>query len=145
MEHDWRCGTENVSAMLAMAKSRCLLLANEELNVARQQAVAKRIFDVVCQKPKVTMFSVLTPDLLPHVLCLLLLGVRGETIVYVFEDVVIYILSTRLACSKKGTESSTLAASYTDPKMLSLAIWVSLDEANTLDEAELFKLAFDTI
>lgn len=144
-EHDWRSGTENVPAIAAMAKSLRLLLANEDANVARQQAVRKRIFEHVSQKPKVTMFSQLTPDFAPHVLCFAIAGVRGETIVHAFEDHQIYISTTSACSSKKGTESSTLAAMHTDPKIATSAIRVSLDEANTLDEADAFNAAFDTI
>ena len=144
-EHDWRSGTENVPAIAAMAKSLRLLLANEDANVARQQAVRKRIFEHVSQKPKVTMFSQLTPDFAPHVLCFAIAGVRGETIVHAFEDHQIYISTTSACSSKKGTESSTLAAMHTDPKIATSAIRVSLDESNTLDEADAFNAAFDTI
>jgi len=144
-QKDMRSGTENVPAIAAMAKSLRLLLANEDANVARQQAVRKRVFEHVSQKPKVTMFSQLTPDFAPHVLCFAIAGVRGETIVHAFEDHQIYISTTSACSSKKGTESSTLAAMHTDPKIATSAIRVSLDEANTLDEADAFNAAFDTI
>ena len=49
-ERDWRSGTENVPAIAAMAKSLRLLLANEDANVARQQAVRKRVFEHVSQR-----------------------------------------------------------------------------------------------
>ncbi len=144
-ENDWRSGTENVPAIAAMAKSLRLLLANEADNVARQQAVRKRIYDHVSQKPKVTMFSQLTPDFAPHVLCFAIAGVRGETIVHAFEAKDIYISTTSACSSKKGTESSTLAAMHTDSRIATSAIRVSLDEANTLAEADAFNKAFDTI
>lgn len=78
-----RSGTENVPAMSAMAKSLRYFCAKVDANVARQQAVRKRILYHVSQKPKESMFSQLTPDLSPHVLCLSMSGVRGETMFHV--------------------------------------------------------------
>lgn len=91
LEHDWRTGTENVPAIADMAQSLRLLLEYEDEYVARQTAVRQRIFELDCTKPQVTMFRLLTPDFAPHVLCFAIAGVRGETIVLVFEELLIYI------------------------------------------------------
>lgn len=144
-ESNLRSGTENVPAIAAMAKALRLLLANEPAAVANQQAIRRRIYDHVSQLPNVTMFSQLTPDFAPHILCFAIAGVRGETIVHAFEVEQIYISTTSACSSKKGTESSTLAAMHVDSNIATSAIRVSLDEYNTLAEADQFNAAFDRI
>lgn len=144
-ESNLRSGTENVPAIAAMAKALRLLLANEPAAVANQQAIRRRIYDHVSQLPNVTMFSQLTPDFAPHILCFAIAGVRGETIVHAFENEQIYISTTSACSSKKGTESSTLAAMHVDSSIATSAIRVSLDEYNTLAEADQFNAAFDRI
>lgn len=144
-ESNLRSGTENVPAIAAMAKALRLLLTDEDQKVARQQAIRQRIYDHVRALPNVTMFSQMTPDFAPHILCFAIAGVRGETIVHAFERHEIYISTTSACSSKKGTESSTLAAMHIDDKIATSAIRVSLDENNTLAEADQFNAVFDDI
>jgi len=144
-EHDWRSGTENTPAIAAMAKALRLLLNDEDQKVAQQQAVRERIYQHVSQFDNVTMFSQLSDDFAPHVLCFAIEGVRGETTVHAFETHDIYISTTSACSSKKGTESSTLAAMHVRQNIATSAIRVSLDEHNTLAEADEFNAAFDAI
>ena len=58
-------GTENVPAIAAMAKSLRLLWPMKRITWL-VSVVRKRIYDHVSQKPKVTMFSQLTPDFAPQ-------------------------------------------------------------------------------
>ncbi|MFD1484067.1 cysteine desulfurase family protein [Lacticaseibacillus baoqingensis] len=144
-EHNLRSGTENTPAIAAMAKALRILLTDEPQKVARQAAIRERIATHVQQKANVHLFSELAPDFAPHILCFAIRGVRGETIVHAFEQHEIYISTTSACSSKKGTESSTLAAMHADPKLATSAIRVSLDEYNTLAEADAFNAAFDQI
>lgn len=144
-ESNLRSGTENVPAIAAMAKALRLLLTDEDQKVARQQAIRQRLYDHVSALPNVTMFSQMTPDFAPHILCFAIAGVRGETIVHAFEEHEIYISTTSACSSKKGTESSTLAAMHVDDKIATSAIRISLDENNTLAEADQFNAVFDDI
>ncbi len=144
-EHNLRSGTENTPAIAAMAKALRILLTDEDQKVARQAAIRQRIAEHVQQKANVHLFSQLTPDFAAHILCFAIRGVRGETIVHAFEQHEIYISTTSACSSKKGTESSTLAAMHADPHLATSAIRVSLDEYNTLAEADQFNAAFDAI
>lgn len=144
-EDNLRSGTENTPAIAAMAKALRLLLTDEDKKVAHQQAIRKAIYDHVSQFANVTMFSQLTPDFAPHILTFAIEGVRGETIVHAFEPHDIYISTTSACSSKKGTESSTLAAMHVDDRISTSAIRVSLDEYNTMDEAKAFNQAFDQV
>ncbi|ASN12460.1 cysteine desulfurase family protein [Latilactobacillus sakei] len=144
-EHDLRSGTENVPAIAAMAKALRLLLTDEAQKVQKQAAIRERIYQHVSQAEKTVMFSQLTPDFVPHILCFAIKGVRGETTVHAFEEHEIYISTTSACSSKKGMESSTLKAMHVNEKIATSAIRISLDEYNTLAEADEFIKAFDQI
>ncbi|KRN29340.1 cysteine desulfurase [Lactobacillus selangorensis] len=144
-ENNMRSGTENVPAIAGMAKALRLLLTDEDQKVANEQAIRKAIFDHVSHFPKVTMFSQLTPDFAPHILCFAIAGVRGETIVHAFEKYDIYMSTTSACSSKDGTESNTLASMHVPDGIATSAVRVSLDENNTMAEAEKFNQAFDQI
>ena len=144
-ENDWRSGTENTPAIGAMAKALRLLLTNEDANVAKQEAVRERIITHLQQYADVTIFSPISNRFAPHILCFALPGVRGETIVHAFEDHDIYISTTSACSSKKGTESSTLKAMQVPERIATSAVRVSLDEHNTLAEADTFNQVFDEL
>lgn len=144
-ENDWRSGTENTPAIGAMAKALRLLLTNEDANVAKQEAVRERIITHLQQYADVTIFSPISNRFAPHILCFALPGVRGETIVHAFENHDIYISTTSACSSKKGTESSTLKAMQVPERIATSAVRVSLDEHNTLAEADTFNQVFDEL
>ena len=128
-----------------MAKALRLLLTDEAQKVQKQAAIRERIYQHVSQAEKTVMFSQLTPDFAPHILCFAIKGVRGETTVHAFEEHEIYISTTSACSSKKGMESSTLKAMHVNEKIATSAIRISLDEYNTLAEADEFIKAFDQI
>lgn len=140
-----RSGTENLPAIAAMAKALRLLLTDEAGKVAKQQAIRQAIVAHIQSKPAVHLFSQLDGDFAPHILCFAIAGVRGETIVHAFEQEQVYISTTSACSSKKGTESSTLAAMHIQGSIATSAIRVSLDEYNTMEEAAAFNAAFDRV
>lgn len=144
-EQNQRSGTENLPAIAAMAKAIRLLLTDEEAKVAKQQAVRKMIYDHLAKFDKVTIFSQLTLNFAPHILCFTIDGVRGETIVHAFEEFGIYISTTSACSSKKGTISGTLSAMKIPEKIATSAVRISLDEANNDKEAAEFIKAFDIL
>lgn len=144
-EHDWRSGTENLPAIAGMAKALRLVLADEPAKVARQQAIKTKIYNHLQEKPKVTIFSGNDAHFAPHILCFGIAGVRGETVVHAFEAHDIYISTTSACSSKTGEISGTLAAMHVPDKVATSAVRISLDENNTLAEADTFIKAFDQI
>lgn len=144
-EKNLRSSTENLPAIAAMAKSLRLLLENETKNVAHEQAIRQKIFEHLQEFDKVTLFSQLDDKFAPHILCFAIAGVRGETIVHAFEDQGVFISTTSACSSKKGQVSSTLHAMQVDDKIATSAVRVSLDENNTLAEADKFNQIFDDI
>lgn len=144
-EKNLRSSTENLPAIAAMAKALRLLLENETKNVAHEQAIRQKIFEHLQEFDKVTLFSQLDDKYAPHILCFAIAGVRGETIVHAFEDQGVFISTTSACSSKKGQVSSTLHAMQVDDKIATSAVRVSLDENNTLAEADKFNQIFDDI
>lgn len=144
-ESNWRSGTENLPAIAGMAKALRLLLTDEADKVARERAIKQRIYEHIKSLPKVTIFSQPTAGFAPHILCFTINGVRGETIVHAFEDQGIYISTTSACSSKKHLASSTLMAMYVQENIATSAVRVSLDEHNTLAEADQFIKVFDQL
>lgn len=144
-EKNLRSSTENLPAIAAMAKALRLLLENETKNVAHEQAIRQKIFEHLQKFDKVTLFSQLDDKFAPHILCFAIAGVRGETIVHAFEDQGVFISTTSACSSKKGQVSSTLHAMQIDDKIATSAVRVSLDENNTMAQADKFNQIFDDI
>ncbi len=144
-EKNLRSSTENLPAIAAMAKALRLLLENETKNVAHEQAIRQKIFEHLQAFDKVTLFSQLDDKFAPHILCFAIAGVRGETIVHAFEDQGVFISTTSACSSKKGQVASTLHAMQVDDKIATSAVRVSLDENNTMAQADKFNQIFDDI
>lgn len=144
-ERNLRSGTENLPAIAAMAKALRLLLADESAKVKRQREIRLAILHHVESFPNVTIFSKDLPVFAPHILCFAIAGVRGETIVHAFEEHDIYISTTSACSSKKHVESSTLQAMKVDDGIATSAVRISLDEHNTMAEAEKFNQVFDEL
>ena len=144
-EKNLRSSTENLPAIAAMAKALRLLLENETKNVAHEQAIRQKIFEHLQAFDRVTLFSQLDDKFAPHILCFAIAGVRGETIVHAFEDQGVFISTTSACSSKKGQVSSTLHAMQVDDKIATSAVRVSLDENNTMAQADKFNQIFDDI
>lgn len=144
-EKNLRSSTENLPAIAAMAKALRLLLENETKNVAHEQAIRQKIFEHLQAFDKVTLFSQLDDKFAPHILCFAIAGVRGETIVHAFEDQGVFISTTSACSSKKSQVSSTLHAMQVDDKIATSAVRVSLDENNTMAQADKFNQIFDDI
>ncbi|WP_367295151.1 cysteine desulfurase family protein [Levilactobacillus yonginensis] len=144
-ERDLRSGTENLPAIVAMAKALRLLLDDENEKVKRQREIRLAILHHVEKFSNVTIFSKDSPLFAPHILCFAIAGVRGETIVHEFEQHEIYISTTSACSSKKHMESSTLKAMKIDDDIATSAVRISLDEHNTMAEAEEFNQVFDEL
>ncbi|MBW9299991.1 cysteine desulfurase family protein [Pediococcus acidilactici] len=144
-EKNLRSGTENLPAIVAMAKALRLLLTDEKQKAAHQAQVKQAIYDHVTSFDKVVAFSKCDAGFAPHILCFAIKGVRGETIVHAFESHDIYISTTSACSSKKQQASSTLTAMNVDQQISTSAVRVSLDSANTMEEAERFNKVFDQL
>lgn len=141
-EENQRSGTENVPGIVAMSKA--LRLHHEKI-AARPEHTAtirKYLKEALAQYDKVTLFSG-EENFAPHILCFGLKGIRGEVLVHAFEEKQIFISTTSACSSRKKVESSTLHAMHVPHQKATTAVRISLDESNTMAEAEQFMVVFN--
>ncbi|KRN88983.1 cysteine desulfurase family protein [Ligilactobacillus ceti] len=144
-EKNYRSGTEHVAADVSLAKALRIILDQEQSKVEQQQVIKEKIYQHLKNKSKVTIFSDITSNYASHILCFAIQGVRGETIVHAFENHDIYISTTSACSSKKNIAAGTLKAMGVPEAIATSAVRVSLDEHNTLQEAEVFIDVFDEL
>lgn len=144
-EQDRRSGTENTPAIAAMSKALRLALTDEASKAAHELALKQKLVDFLSALPDITIFSPVTPDFAPHILCFALRGVRGETTVHALEAEDIYLSTTSACSSRSGVESGTLKAMQIPEKLATSAVRISLDDANTEAEVEQFIKIFPKV
>lgn len=144
-ERNLRSSTENLPAIAAMARALRLLLDNQDKKVAKQRKIKQNILEHISKFDKVKLFSGNDEKFAPHILCFAILGVRGETIVHAFESYGIYISTTSACSSKRHVASGTLTAMNVDEDEATSAVRISLDDHNTMEEAQRFNEVFDTL
>ncbi|TPR12667.1 cysteine desulfurase family protein [Apilactobacillus timberlakei] len=144
-EKNLRSSTENLPAIVAMARALRLLTENEKEKVAKQAEIKDFIFNYISKFDNVVTFSKDNAEFAPHILCFAIKGVRGETIVHAFESYDIFISTTSACSSKKHLTSSTLTAMKIPEEDATSAVRISLDENNTMNEAKKFIQIFDIL
>lgn len=103
--------------------------------------IRQYLMEALAGYEKVTIFSG-QEQFAPHILCFGVKGIRGEVMVHAFEEKQIYLSTTSACSSRKKIESSTLHAMQVPGDLATTAVRVSLDEANTMAEAEQFMIVF---
>ncbi|EOT47225.1 MULTISPECIES: cysteine desulfurase family protein [Enterococcus] len=143
-EKNYRSSTENVPAIVAMAKA--LRLANERAIVKKNQLprLKEALVSALKGYRKVTVFSE-GPEYAPHILCFALRGIRGEVLVHAFEEKQIFISTTSACSSRNKLTSSTLYAMGVEENLATCAVRISLDEQNTMAEVEQFMIIFNQL
>lgn len=144
-ENNWRSGTENTPAIVAMARALRLATTDESQKAQKQNQIRQLLYKHLQKLDNVVIFSQLGTDFAPHILCFAILGVRGETIVHAFEQEGIYLSTTSACSSRSSAESVTLAAMHVPDKIATSAVRVSLDSTNTLEEMQEFIKTLDKI
>lgn len=140
-ENNHRSGTENVPAIVAMA--RALRISNErkEEKPNHVRLLKNYLLDALATYENVTLFSQMD-NFAPHILCFSLKGIRGEVLVHALEEKQIYVSTTSACSSKKNAASGTLHAMNVPNALATSAIRISLDESNTMAEVEQFLIVF---
>lgn len=144
-EHNWRSGTENTPAIAAMARALRLALTDESRHAQLQNQLREQLITHLKTLDNVQIFSGLTTDFAPHIVCFALKGALGETTVHSFEKQEIYLSTTSACSSRTGDESVTLKAMHVPDQVATSAVRVSLDEQNTPAEMTTFIQVLDQI
>lgn len=140
-EKNQRSGTENVPAIVAMAKALRIALDRKLQKPDHTKHLKEALINALKAYEKVTIFSE-GEDYAPHILCFSLKGIRGEVLVHALEEKQIFISTTSACSSRKHLASSTLYAMHVPDDLATSAVRISLDESNSMAEVEQFMIIF---
>lgn len=140
-EKNQRSGTENVPAIVAMAKALRIALDRKLQKPDHTKHLKEALINALKAYEKVTIFSE-EEDYAPHILCFSLKGIRGEVLVHALEEKQIFISTTSACSSRKHLASSTLHAMHVPDDLATSAVRISLDESNSMAEVEQFMIIF---
>lgn len=140
-EKNQRSGTENVPAIVAMAKALRIALDQKLQKPDHTKHLKEALINALKAYEKVTIFSE-GEDYAPHILCFSLKGIRGEVLVHALEEKQIFISTTSACSSRKHLASSTLHAMHVPDDLATSAVRISLDESNSMAEVEQFMIIF---
>ncbi|WP_251870081.1 cysteine desulfurase family protein [Enterococcus italicus] len=141
-ENNQRSSTENVPAIVAMAKALRLAMERKAAKPTHFYDLKQALRNALAQYERVTIFSAME-QFAPHILCFSLEGIRGEVLVHAFEEKQIYLSTTSACSSRKHLASSTLHAMNVPANLATSAVRISLDESNTMAEVEQFLIIFN--
>ncbi|MEY8444939.1 cysteine desulfurase family protein [Enterococcus ratti] len=140
-EKNQRSATENVPAIVAMAKALRLALDRKNQKPDHTENLKNALIHALKTYKKVTVFSE-GRGYAPHILCFSLKGVRGEVLVHALEEKQIFISTTSACSSRKHMANSTLYAMHVPNDLAVSAVRISLDESNSMAEVEQFMIVF---
>ncbi|SFA39483.1 cysteine desulfurase [Parageobacillus thermantarcticus] len=132
-EMQFRSGTENVPAIVAMAKALRMSLEKYDKQIDYLLEVKQAWFNELKTIPSI---QINTPfaDSAPHIINFSLNGIKPEVFVHELEKRDIFVSTTSACSSKKKTPSKTLLAMGADDKRAESGIRISLSFENTLEE-----------
>ncbi|MGG5341760.1 cysteine desulfurase family protein [Enterococcus sp. AZ192] len=144
-EMNHRSGTENVAGIVSMAKALRLYMDKRNEKPEHTAIIRRYLLEALQEYSNVAIFSKDTTEFAPHILCFALKGVRGEVLVHALEEKQIYTSTTSACSSRKKIASSTLHAMKVPDSLATSALRLSLDESNTIAEAEQFMIIFNQL
>lgn len=144
-EKGMRSSTENLAGIAATAKAMRLYLENEEKNAEQEAKVKNKIVDYLKDKPGIQIFSPVSDNFVPSILCFGLEGIRGETLVHTLEAKDIFTSTTSACSSRSEVESGTLNSMKIRDDIATGAIRLSFDPSNTVEQADKFIQEFDKV
>lgn len=140
-ENNQRSGTENLPAIVAMAKALRLKFDQHTAKQNHVHSLKVALMEALKNCENVTLFSG-DENFAAHILCFALVGIRGEVLVHALEEKEIFISTTSACSSRKHLASSTLHAMKVPNIEATSAVRISLDESNTMAEVEQFMIVF---
>lgn len=144
-EKNQRSTTENVAGVVSMAKALRLYIDRKNEKPEHTAIIRRYLIEALQEYTNVRIFSKETDDFAPQILCFALKDIRGEVLVHALEEKQIYTSTTSACSSRKKLASSTLHAMKVPDSLATSAIRVSLDESNTMAEAEQFMIIFNQL
>ncbi|WP_127582700.1 cysteine desulfurase family protein [Paenibacillus koleovorans] len=136
-EHGIRSGTENVPAIVGMAKAVRMSMERREQAEAKLRALRARFLNRLASPPSIRVNGSPEPErMAPHIVHISVPGIRSEIIVHALEKQELFI-STKSACSSGEMEPSrVLLAMGLDRAAASSGLRVSFSSDHTVQEAD---------
>ncbi|MCR8967452.1 cysteine desulfurase family protein [Streptococcus zalophi] len=144
-ERQLRSTTENVPAIVAMAKALRLVMAQRDTVNQRLTQMKETIYQALVKNKDVVLFSENTDDFSPHILTFGIKGIRGEVLVHAFEEHDIYLSTTSACSSRAGKIAGTLISMGVETSLAQTAVRISLNDSNNMAEVEQFLTIFNHI
>lgn len=132
-EMQLRSGTENVPAIVAMAKALRLSLEKYDKQIDYLLEVKQAWIDALKTIPFIQINTPLAHSA-PHIINFSLNGIKPEVFVHELEKHYIFVSTTSACSSKKKAPSKTLLAMGVDDRRAESGIRISLSFENTLEE-----------
>ncbi|SOC04428.1 cysteine desulfurase [Brochothrix thermosphacta] len=107
-EAGFRSSTENVAAVVAMAKAMRMEMERMKTEVSQLAALKNDFIAWLTEMPGVTVYS--STEGAPHICCFSVQKQKGEVFVHALEAEEIYISTTSACSSKSPTSDGTLMA-----------------------------------
>lgn len=128
-----RSGTENVAAIVAMAKALRLSMEAYERHSERLWELKERWFEALRNIDGIKIHTPVKYSA-PHIIHFSLDGLKSEVFVHELAKQQIFVSTTSACSSKKRAPSKTLLAMGVEPKRAESSIRISLSWENTLEE-----------
>lgn len=132
-EMQFRSGTENVPAIVAMAKALRMSLEKYDKQIDYLLEVKQVWFNELKTIPSIQINTPFAHSA-PHIINFSLNDIKPEVFVHELEKRDIFVSTTSACSSKKKTPSKTLLAMGADDKRAESGIRISLSFENTLEE-----------
>jgi cysteine desulfurase len=134
-----RSGTENVPAIVGMAKAMRIAAERQQQFVQHTGRLRERIVAGIRTMPELLLSGSPQPsDMAPHIVHFSFPGMKPEVLVHALEQQDIYV-STRSACSSGADQPSRVlkAMNYDDTRAAN-GIRISFSAEETMDDADYF-------
>ena len=137
-QNDMRSGTINVPGIAGMGLAAKEAYDALDVRTAQMRLVRDRITDGMKQIDGVSVNSAEGEEGAPHIVSISVAGVRAEVLLHTLEAEGIYVSSGSACSSHHPGISGTLKSIGLKDELLDGTIRVSLDENNTIEQAEYF-------
>jgi cysteine desulfurase len=137
-QSDMRSGTINVPGIAGMGLAAKEAYDSLDERVAQMKAVRNHIIEAATDIEGVSVNSSAGDDGAPHIVSISVAGVRAEVLLHALEARQIYVSSGSACSSHHPGISGTLKGIGLKSDLLDSTIRVSLDEHNTIEQADYF-------
>ncbi|MCU9533632.1 cysteine desulfurase family protein [Streptococcus sp. CSL10205-OR2] len=144
-EKQLRSTTENVPAIVAMAKALRLVMDQKDIVNQNIKHMKEVLYQALKDTKDVVLFSGNSSRFSPHILTFGIKGIRGEVLVHAFEEHDIYLSTTSACSSRAGKIAGTLISMGIETNLAQTAVRISLSDSNNMAEIEQFLTVFHHI